>query len=125
MNQSEFDQLVVAGLKAIPRRFLKKLSNVVVTVEDEPTAEQLASMRLGPGRTLFGLYQGVPQTSRGSGYTLVLPDKITIFKGPIARAAGGDRELIKAIVKDTVWHELGHHFGLSEGEVRRREANRR
>jgi predicted Zn-dependent protease with MMP-like domain len=75
-----------------------------------------------PGWTLFGLYQGVPQTKRGN-YTMVLPDKITIFKLPMLAAARDEPDL-KEIVANTVWHEIAHHFGLDEAEVRRREAVR-
>lgn len=124
MENTEFEKLVALGIDAIPEKFAKKLNNVVVTVEESPTPAQLRKSRVGAGRTLFGLYEGVPQTRRGSGYTLVLPDKITIFKQPIVLASSGNPETIKKIVKDTVWHEIAHHFGLDEGEVRRREWRR-
>lgn len=124
MERSEFERLVAAGIDDIPAKFASKLNNVVVTVEDLPTQEQLGKGKVRAGYTLFGLYEGIPQTRRGSGYTLVLPDKITIFQKPIEAAAEGDHSVIKQIVKDTVWHEIAHHFGLDEGEVRRREARR-
>lgn len=123
MERKEFEKLVAAGIDDIPPLFLAKLNNVVITVEDWPSADQARKARLRPGHTLFGLYEGVPQTKRGSGYTLVLPDKITIFQQPIERSTQ-DPEQIKAIVKNTVWHEIGHHFGLDEPTVRARQANR-
>ena len=125
MDRKDFEKLVAAGIDDIPEPFASKLNNVVVVVEGEPTAEQLSRGRVGRGGTLFGLYEGIPQTKRGSGYTLVLPDKITIFQKPIEVVAGGRTETIKQIVKDTVWHEIAHHFGLGEGEVRRREQDRK
>jgi len=133
MKREEFEQLVNEGVKAIPQKFLEKLSNVDVVIEDEPTPEQLKKNHVSPGWTLFGLYEGVPLSERGSSYGWVLPDKISIFKRPIEEAArlratrGQARspEEIKELVKDTVWHEIAHHFGMNEGEVRARERKRR
>lgn len=124
MTREAFEQLVNEGVRAIPQKFLDKLSNVVVVIEDEPTEEQLEHNRVRRGWTLFGLYEGVPQTARGSSYGWVLPDKITIFQKPIEEAAAS-REEIKELVKDTVWHEIAHHFGMNEGEVREREKKRK
>ncbi len=124
MDRAEFEKLVAAGVDAIPAKFTAKLNNVVITIEDEPTPQQLGRGRVKPGSTLFGLYEGIPQTKRGSNYSLVLPDKITIFRRPIEWAAGGDPKTIRQIVKNTVWHEIAHHFGIDEGEVRRREYDR-
>ena len=124
MDRAEFEKLVAAGVDAIPPQFTAKLNNVVITIEDLPTPQQLGRGKVRPGTTLFGLYEGIPQTKRGGNYSLVLPDKITIFQQPIVAAAGGDPEAVKQIVKNTVWHEIAHHFGLDEGEVRRREAGR-
>jgi predicted Zn-dependent protease with MMP-like domain len=115
---------VEAGVMAIPERFLKKLDNVAVVIENEPTPAQIKKLDLHRGWTLFGLYEGVPQISRGSHYGAVLPDKITIFQKPIKEAAQ-DAEDIKKIVKSTVWHEIAHHFGMDEGEVRRLEIKRK
>jgi predicted Zn-dependent protease with MMP-like domain len=69
--------------------------------------------------TLFGLYEGVPTTKRGSSYSMVLPDKITIFKMPIERYFGDDPEKMHDHVRDVVLHEIGHYFGLSDKEIRR------
>ncbi len=120
MTREEFKQLVNEGVKAIPQKFLDKLSNVAMVVEDEPTQEQLKKNHVRRGWTLFGLYEGVPQTVRGSSYGWVLPDKITIFQKPIEESTHTPEE-IKEIVKDTVWHEIAHHFGMNEVEVRGRE----
>jgi len=72
---------------------------------------------------IFGLYEGVPQTKRWH-YGQVLPDKITIFKKPIERIARSENE-IKEIVKNTVWHEIAHHFGLDEKRVKEAESRRK
>lgn len=124
MDRDSFEKLVHEGIGAIPQKFLDKLSNVAIVIEDEPTQEQLKRNGVKRGWTLFGLYEGVPQTERGSSYGWVLPDKITIFQRPIEEAANSPEE-IKEIVKDTVWHEIAHHFGMNEGEVRTREHSRK
>jgi predicted Zn-dependent protease with MMP-like domain len=124
MEKEEFEKLVQAGLDEIPKKFLKKLKNISVVVEDEPTAEQRIKLRLKKRDGLFGLYEGIPLTDRSSGYFGVLPDKITIFKKELESVAK-DEEDLKTLVKETVWHEVAHHFGMSEEEVKRRERERR
>ena len=99
------------------------LDNVDVVIEDEPTAEQLAlghgypepfeSVGDDAGETLFGLYEGVPLTRRGSDYHLVPPDRITIFRGPLERAYASPQAIARE-VRVTVMHELGHHLGFEE-----------
>jgi predicted Zn-dependent protease with MMP-like domain len=113
MTRKKFEKLVKEGIKAIPKRFLKKLNNVVLVIEDEP---------ISWNSSVFGLYEGIPQTKR-SYYGQVLPDKITIFKKPIERLARSEEE-IKKIVKNTVWHEIAHHFGMSEKQVKEKEYRR-
>lgn len=125
MTHNEFEQLVNLGIEAVPKKFLELLDNVAIVIEDEPNIEQVKKYRLTHGHTLLGLYEGVPQSRRGPYYTAVLPDKITIFKNPILQIAGPDPGKIKQAVKDTVWHEIAHHFGMEEHEVRRAEDNRR
>lgn len=124
MADQEFEQLVNAGIEAIPKKFLDLLNNVAIVIEDEPSPLQIKKLRLHPGWTLFGLYEGVPQSRRGANYTAVLPDKITIFRGPILRSSINP-DSIKEMVKNTVWHEIAHHFGMDEGEVRVVEVKRR
>ena len=123
MNREKFEKLVNEGLKAIPKKFLEKLDNVDIVIEDEPTPYQLRKLRAREGFLIFGLYEGVPQTKRWH-YGQVLPDKITIFKKPIERVARSEEE-IKEIVKNTVWHEIAHHFGMDEKRVREAELRKR
>jgi len=108
-----FDELVAAALQAIPEPFASRLENVEIVVADEPSAAELAGARVPPGATLFGLYQGIPQTGRGAGYTFVMPDKITIYRGPILRVCS-DADDVRARVTETVIHEIAHHFGISD-----------
>jgi len=124
MEAEQFEQLVNEGIAQIPEKFLEKLKNVAIVVEEEPTVEQIEKLKLRQSQTLFGLYEGVPQTKR-SAYYASLPDKITIFKKPIEEYAGDSAEEIKTIVKNTVWHEIAHHFGFKEEEISNLEQKRR
>mgnify|MGYP001590764841 CR=1 FL=1 len=121
MTHEEFEQLVGDGIDAIPEKFLKRLKNVEIVIEDDPPPEQIEKLKLR-GAVLFGLYEGVPQTKREQ-YGQVLPDKITIFKHSIEKMFLTP-EAIKRAVKDTVWHEIAHHFGMDEQQVRQAETNR-
>ena len=122
MTIKEFEQLVSQAIKEIPDSFLKKLKNVEIVVEEEPSQKQVRELKLKNNVLLFGLYQGVPQTERW-GYGQVLPDKITIFKKPIEKQAQSRQEVAN-LVKETVWHEIAHHFGLDEKRVRQVESRR-
>jgi predicted Zn-dependent protease with MMP-like domain len=99
-----FEQLVSDALDELPDDLRDLMSNVAVTVEDEPP----------DGRPLLGLYQGVPWGRRGAYYSGALPDKITIYRGPIERMSGGDPERLRQQVRRTVFHEIAHHFGISD-----------
>jgi len=122
MEYQEFEQLVKEGIDSIDKKFLSKLKNVEIVIEDDPTPEQTQKLNLRGG-FLFGLYEGVPQIRRES-YAMVLPDKITIFKNPIERYYQNSEDIKKA-VKNTVWHEIAHHFGMDEHQVRSAEQKRR
>ncbi|MCL5436012.1 MAG: metallopeptidase family protein [Patescibacteria group bacterium] len=123
VTKEKFEALVNEGLKAIPKRFLEKLSNVAVTADVRPDPERLKARKLKANDLLLGLYEGVPQTNRWE-YNLVLPDKITIFQEPIEILAHSEAD-IRKLVTDTVWHELAHHFGMDEQRVRSAEKRRR
>ena len=118
MYRRRFERLVGKALRQLPTSLREMMSNVDVVVEDEPTPEQLTSTGLPPGDWLLGLYQGTPLTERTSSYGMVLPDKITIFQKPIEGLCRSDPEIVRQI-RATVIHEVGHHFGLSEAQLRR------
>ncbi len=124
LARAKFEKIVEKGIKAIPEKFLRKLNNVAIVIESEPTPAQKKKLNIHPDWTLFGLYEGVPQVSRGVNYSAVLPDKITIFKKPIEEEARNEEDVGK-IVKNTVWHEIAHHFGMDEARVCRSETKRR
>ena len=111
-----FERLVADALATIPRRFREAMANVAVVVEDEPPPALLAEMDIEPPDTLLGLYQGTPLTERAWDYGNVLPDRILIFQGPHEREAEDDTDLVAAI-GETLIHEIGHYFGLSEDEI--------
>ncbi len=108
MTIEEFEELTEKALVDLPEEFKEKLDNVEVVVENWPRPEYAR------GRLLLGLYQGIPKPKRGINYTMVLPDKITIFRGPIEFISRGDKKTIKRLVTDTVKHEIAHHFGISD-----------
>lgn len=116
LSRAEFEELVARAVKLLPRRFLARLENVDVVIEDEPTDEDLELAGVEPGGTLLGLYHGVPQSERGSWYGSMLPDRIVIYQRPIEAVARNRREIQKEI-RITLMHEIGHHFGLGEDEL--------
>ncbi|HOM68343.1 MAG TPA: metallopeptidase family protein [Candidatus Paceibacterota bacterium] len=122
LSPEKFEEIVKEGIAEIPEKFLEKLENVSIIIEDEPTEAQRKKINLRKGLTLFGLYEGVPQIKRVN-YSWVLPDKITIFKIPLESAATSEIDL-KELVKNTVWHEIAHHFGMDEKEVREAQKRR-
>ncbi|HLI28199.1 MAG TPA: metallopeptidase family protein [Chloroflexota bacterium] len=116
LSAARFERLVREALRELPPAFARRLDNVAILIADRPSPEQLRALGLGPGETLFGLYEGTPLAERGTGYHLALPDRITIFREPIVEACRSSRE-IKEEVRLTVIHELGHYFGLSDAEL--------
>ncbi len=122
MERAAFEALVADAIAGIPRRFRDAMSNLVILVEDEPSRELLRDMDIEPPDTLFGLYQGVPLTERRWDHGNILPDQIVLFQGPHEREAENDDELVVSI-GETLIHEIGHYFGLSEDEIEDIEEN--
>ena len=116
MTRDRFRQLVEEALREIPRRFRREMKNVAVVIEDEPSPELLEEMEVEPGDTLFGLYQGTPLPERGWAFGNALPDRISIYQGPIEEACEDDEE-VRNCVAETVIHEFGHYFGMDEEEI--------
>jgi predicted Zn-dependent protease with MMP-like domain len=100
----DFGREVEDALSSLPPELQEAVSNVAIVVEDEPP----------PGQPLLGLYEGIPLTRRGSGYAGALPDKITIYRGPLERLYGADRESLRRQIRRVVLHEIAHHFGISD-----------
>jgi len=123
MTADDFDRLVERVWARIPGRFRRRLANIAVVVEREPSPAQLATAGVRNG-TLLGLYQGRPLTGRSVFENFTLPDRITIFQGPHERLARSEAEL-ERLVEETVWHEVAHYFGMDERRVRAAEGRRR
>lgn len=121
MKTSRFEDLVQKALDNLPDEFASLLENVSIVVEQEPSRSLLRRLGMRSASSLFGLYEGVPQTQRTSHYGLVPPDRITIFQRAIEQSASSDEE-VEEQVRDTVLHEIAHHFGI--GDTRLREIER-
>lgn len=116
MTNEEFEKVVVEALKSLPEEFVVQLENVAITVKEKPDVMDLENIKKEHENILlFGLYKGVPKTKRGSYYSS-LPDKIVIFKEPILLVSSSIEDAKKRI-RDTVLHEIGHHFGMSEKDL--------
>jgi len=116
MTRDHFRRLVEEALREIPRRFRREMKNVAVVIEDEPSPDLLEEMEVEPGDTLFGLYQGTPLPDRSWAFGNTLPDRISIYQRPIEEACEDDEE-VRNCVAETVIHEFGHYFGMSEEEI--------
>ena len=116
MTREKFEQLVEEALREIPKRFRKAMHNVAVVVEQEPAPDVLDELEIPPGDTLLGLYQGTPLTERSWGHGNSLPDRISIYQGPIEDACD-DEDEIRDCIAETVIHEFGHYFGMSEEQI--------
>jgi predicted Zn-dependent protease with MMP-like domain len=119
-SDTDLESFVVDALERLPDEFRARLGSVAIVIEDEPTPHQLASVR---AHGLFGLYQGVPRTAWAADQASV-PSKITIFRGPLTRAHRTP-EGLAAGVADTVYHEIAHHFGISDARLHELRGGRR
>ncbi len=115
-SDEQFQQLIDTALGELPGEHVKNIKNVAILYEDVPTPEQRQQLRLRHDQTLLGLYEGVPLTQR-QGMTRVLPDRITLFKGPLQQRANSMDEL-KEQIKHTLWHEIAHYYGLDHDNIR-------
>lgn len=113
--QEEFEHLIERAFDQLPEEFAELLDNIAVVVEEEPDEDTLEEMGIPEDDELLGLYRGVPLAERESAYS-ALPDQVVLYRGPLLRISRSRRELIRE-VRDTLVHELGHHFGLSDEEM--------
>ena len=116
MERAAFEKLVAEALHSIPRRFRKELRNIAIIVEDVRSRELLREMGIKPPDTLLGLYSGVPLTERSWRGEQRMPDRIQIFQGPHERDSRDEDDLVVAIA-ETLIHEIGHYFGMSEEQI--------
>lgn len=117
MTREEFRELVEEAIDTIPLRFAREVRNLAIVIEDEPSEALLDEMDMGPDDILLGLYQGTPMNERGWGYGNQLPDRITLFQNSIEEDCNDDDGEIVIAIGETLIHELGHYFGMSEEEI--------
>lgn len=115
VSREEFEAYVERALEQLPDIFAELLDNIVVVVEDKPDPDELVAMGFDSEEELLGLYRGIPLTDRDMEYS-ALPDQVVIYRFPLLRICRGRRELIRE-VRDTLVHEIGHHFGLSDEDM--------
>ena len=116
LSDETFDHLISRAMDELPQEYIKGLDNVAIVYADEPDEYQQKKAGLKENGILLGLYEGVPLTKRGSGYTFVLPDKITLFKHSIMMVSRDEHALFEQI-KRTLWHEIAHFYGLDHGQI--------
>ncbi|MBP8994781.1 MAG: metallopeptidase family protein [Bacteroidales bacterium] len=116
MEKEEFENLVAQAAQELPQKILDKLQNVVIAVQDVPDDYQLHQGGYTKNQFLLGLYEGVPLLHRDY-YNRVLPDKITLFQKNIESFVNNDPQAVKKTIKNTLWHEIGHHFGFTDKEL--------
>lgn len=116
LSTTDFERLVAEAIDGLPKEFQRLLDNIVVTVEDEPEADDYEVTETPDDEELFGVYRGAMTTERGFDDLPGLPPQVVIFRGPILRSTSSNREAIQEI-QDTVRHELGHYFGLEDEEM--------
>jgi predicted Zn-dependent protease with MMP-like domain len=116
LSDEQFEALINRAMDELPQHYITGLDNVAIVQADEPTLEQRQKMKLDDRHLLMGLYEGIPLTQRGNGYSFVLPDKITLFKHQIMHTVQNEQELFEQ-VKRTLWHEIAHYYGLSHARM--------
>jgi predicted Zn-dependent protease with MMP-like domain len=116
MTDEDFDRMITKAMDELPQKYIKGLNNVAVVYADEPDENQRKKANLQPNGILLGLYEGIPLTQRGSGYTFVLPDKITLFKNSLLMVTNSYESLFEQ-VKRTLWHEIAHFYGLNHDRI--------
>ncbi len=116
MTRERFERLVVEAVALIPKRFRREMKNLALVVEDEPSAALLDEMEIEPPDSLYGLYQGTPLPERSWAHGNTLPDRVTLYQRPIEEDCE-DEDEVRAVIGETLIHEVGHYFGLSEEEI--------
>lgn len=119
LTDEEFDALITRAMDELPQQYIEGLNNVAILYADDPDEYQAQKSHLDEHHMLLGLYEGIPLTQRGSGFSGMLPDKITLFKNSLLAVAGDDPAKLFEEVKRTLWHEMAHYYGLSHADMDR------
>ncbi len=120
VSDEAFADLITEAWASLPGEHVRNLKNVAVTWEDDPSPEQRMQSHLLPTQTLFGLYQGTPLSERQGILDKTLPDKITLYRGPLC-AVSNSLPVLKERIRHTLWHEIGHYYGLNHDQIHERE----
>ena len=116
ISDQEFNVLISRAMDELPEAYIKGLDNVVIVYANDPDEHQREKAHLHEHSLLLGLYEGIPLTQRGAGYSFVLPDKITLFKNPLLAVVRTPEQLFEQI-KRTLWHEIAHFYGLDHDRI--------
>lgn len=116
LSDQQFDQLITRAMDELPQEYITNMQNVAIVQQDEPTPEQVEQMKLDNRHVLLGLFEGIPLTQQGSGFSGMLPSKITLFKNSILAVVNTEAELFEQI-KRTIWHEIAHYYGLNHAHI--------
>lgn len=115
VTDEEFDELINEALASLPGEHVQRIQNIAILREDDPTPEQRRQLQLRDDQSLYGLYEGLPLSAR-QGQTRLMPDRITLFKHPLAAGAATLGEF-KEQIRHTLWHEIGHYYGLDHAQI--------
>lgn len=118
LSDEQFDALITRAMNELPQDYIRGLENVVIVMADDPTEDQRIKMKLD-GKLLLGLFEGIPMTHKGNGFSGMLPDKITLFKNQILAVVHDETSLFEQI-KRTLWHEIAHFYGLNHEDMHHR-----
>ena len=124
VSQRAFEKMAAEAFERLPGRFREKVKNLAILVEDVPDRRTARELKLRSPLELLGLYRGVPQTARHNDASFTLPDTVTLYRRAIEAHAAHDGMPLRDAIYETLWHEIGHHFGLDEHGVRTRERER-
>jgi len=125
MDRKKFEELVLQAAEELPDEFKDRMDNVELVVEDLPSLHQIKRLRLRHPLQLLGLYEGIPQTSRSTNYSMVPPDKITLFQKSIEADCERSGKAEEKAIVDVLKHEIAHHFGISDEKLIEIERSRR
>lgn len=120
-HDKDFDRMVSEAYERLPQWIRAKMKNIAITIEDIVDTETVDSMGLDSHMDLLGLYKGVPQIHRENAAGFEFPDTIVLYRLPILDEADVSGKRAEDVIFETLWHEIAHHFGLTEEEVERRE----